>query len=187
MGLAQNVLLEIVRGNVQLDQISQVVGKDNRRVVKAIQVLKQRGLVVIAARGSYAATDEGRAWVAGGKIITAGQGERPRTATRGLRQRAWWVIRARKVVTLPELLTTIAESGEKGASKNLSSYISPLVKAGFIAVLEHRAPGHLLTSPGHRRYQLMRDNGRLAPVVRQTDRVVFDPNTGDVFAYGEAS
>lgn len=185
MGLAQNVLVEVVRGNRRLDQIAEALGKDKAGVVKAIQAIKRRGLVEIPERGAYAPTAEGIAWVSSGKVIKAGQGIRPRTATRGLRQRAWWVIRARKIVTLPELLSTLVDSGEKGASSNLSSYLGPLVKAGFLAVLAHRIPGNALTSSGHRRYQMIRDNGRLAPVVRQGDRVVFDPNTGEVFPYGE--
>lgn len=184
MGLAQAVLVEIVRGTGALCHLAETLGRDKRGVVKAVQQVKRRGLVVIVAPGCYEPTAEGIAWVAEGKEIKAGQGARPRTATRGLRQRAWWVIRARKTVTIPELLSTLVESGEKGASSNLSSYVGPLVKAGFLKVLAHRAPGRALTSNGHRRYQLIRNNGRLAPVVRQTDRVVFDPNTGEVFPYG---
>lgn len=184
MGLAQNVLVEVVRGNGRLEQIAQALGKDKAGVVKAIQTIKRRGLVEIPERGAYVPTAEGLAWVNSGKVIKAGQGIRPRTATRGLRQRAWWVIRARKIVTLPELLSTLVDAGEKGES-NLSSYLGPLVKAGFLTVLANRTPGSALTSPGHRRYQLRRDNGRRAPVVRQTDRVVFDPNTGEIFPYGK--
>lgn len=186
MGIMQDVLVEVARGNGRLNQISETLGKDKAGVVKAIQAIKRRGLVEIPERGAYALTAEGIAWVNAGKVIKAGQGVRPRTATRGLRQRAWWVIRARKIVTLPELLSTLVESGEKGAASNLSSYLGPLVKVGFLAVMKQRAPGSAITSNGHRRYQMIRDNGRLAPVIRQKDRVVFDPNTGEVFPFRSA-
>lgn len=184
MGLAQNALVEIVRGNGQLDGIAVALGRDRRAIVKAIQQVKRRGLAENHGRGAYTPTAEGIAWVNSGREIKAGQGKRPRTATSGLRQRAWWVIRARKTVTLPELLTSLADGTEKDAANNLSSYLGPLVNAGFLRILTSRQPGNALTSSGHRRYQVGRDNGRLAPVVRQTDRVVFDPNTGEVFPYG---
>jgi hypothetical protein len=187
MGLAQNALVAIVRGNRHLGGIAEALGSDRRALVKAIQQVKRRGLVQIDGRGAYTATAAGLDWVNSGREIKPGQGKRPRTATRGLRQRAWWVIRARKTVTLPELLSSLADGTEKNAANNLSGYLGPLVKAGFLVILDKRQPGHLMTSPGHSRYQLRRDNGRLAPVVRQSERVVFDPNTGETFPYGEAS
>ena len=184
MLLAQTVLIQIAGGNGQLDSISTAVGRSKRAIVKAVQVIKRRALVDSPERGVYQATAKGLAWVSSGKVVTAGKvGPRPRTATRGLRQRAWWVIRARKIVTLPELLTSLADGTEKDAASNLSGYLGPLVKTGFLRVLPNRAPGSALTSSGHRRYQVVRDNGRLAPVVRQSERVVFDPNSGEVFSY----
>jgi hypothetical protein len=47
---------------------------------------------------------------------------------------------------------------------------------------EKRVAGTAPTSNGHKRYQVIRNNGRLAPVVRQAAREVFDPNSGEVFA-----
>jgi len=182
---AQTILHLVAGGNEQLEQIAKATGSPKHDVVKAIQRIKKRGLIEIKSSGVYALTAEGVDWVKAGKVIKAGQGKRPRTATRGLRQRAWWVIRARRSFTVPELLSTLADGSEKGASSNLSSYIGPLVKAGFLNVSTKRDPGQALTSPGHRRYQIARDNGRLAPVIRQKDRVVFDPNTEETFPMGD--
>ena len=186
MGLSQNVLTEIVRGNVHLSGISAALGQPKSSVINAVQKIKQRGLLLIDAPGTYVATQAGIDWVASGQVIKSGQGSRRKKASSGLRQRAWWVIRARHTVTLPELLSTLADGSEKAPDNNLGRYLKALVQTGFLQVLAHKAPGAAKTSNGFHRYQLARDNGRRAPVVRQAAREVFDPNTGDVFAYGEA-
>lgn len=179
MGLCQNVLVEIVGGNAQLDQIATAIAAGKPAVVNAVQQLKRRGLVAIDAPGRYVATDAGAAWVASGQIIKGGQAiSRPRTVTRGLRQRAWWVMRARKTLSLPELLATLADGSEKDAAGNLGRYLKRLAQAGFLAAQARR------TGSGHLRYRVTRDNGRLAPVVRQSAGVVFDPNSGEVFPLG---
>jgi hypothetical protein len=181
MGLAQNVLVEIVRGNVLLGTIAQATGSPWRDVVNAVQRIKRRGLVTIVAPGRYAATEAGVAWVDSGSEIKSGQTtRRPRTATRGLRQRAWWVLRARKTLTLAELLATLADGSEKNAADNLRRYLKRLAEAGFLAVSPPRAG----VAP---RYRVVRDNGRKAPVVRQSAGTVYDPNSGEVFALERAS
>jgi len=57
----------------------------------------------------------------------------PRTVCQGLRARAWWVIRRNRVVTLTELLLTLADSKHKCADGNLSRYLRPLVKVGILS------------------------------------------------------
>lgn len=184
---AQNVLEHIVHGNGNLTGIATAMDKAKDGIVAAVQQLKRRGLVEIVSSGNYRATEAGHAWVASGKVVKAGQTDRrPRTATRGLRQRAWWVLRARKIVTLPELLSTLADGDERDARGNLRRYLKALAGAGFVHVLEKRSPGIAPTSNGHLRYKLVRDNGRLAPVVRQHDGTVFDPNSEEVFPAQEA-
>ena len=180
MGLAQDVLVEIVGGNVHLDRISEAVGSSRPDVVNAVQRLKRRELVLIDAPGCYIATSAGIAWVSSGQKLSSGQATpRPRNTTRGLRQRAWWVIRARKTFSLPELLLTLADGSEKDAAGNLGRYLKRLSQAGFLALTGRRA------ETGHLRYRVTRNNGRLAPVVRTKTREVFDPNTGEVFPLGD--
>lgn len=182
---AQAVLLEIVRGTRELVAIATAVSGRNKDVVMAVQRLKGRGLVRIEGRGLYVATDLGHAFVAQGRQIAGGQDSpRPRTRTRGLRQRAWWVLRARGVVSLPDLLATLADGSERDAHSNLSRYLRALERTGYLAPLAQRQPGQAPTSNGHKRYRLVRDTGRQAPVVRQTHSTVFDPNSGEVFALG---
>lgn len=114
---------------------------------------------------------------------SAGQ-KMPRSVTTGLRQRAWWVLRARGTVTLPMVLAAIADGTEKAASSNIGRYLRALERAGFVARASQRERGQALTSNGHVRYRLVRNNGRLAPVHRQSTGEVFDPNTGEVFGLG---
>ncbi|OHD24108.1 MAG: hypothetical protein A2Y38_12285 [Spirochaetes bacterium GWB1_59_5] len=105
----------------------------------------------------------------------------PRTVTLGLRQRAWWVMRRRISVTLPELLSTLADGTERDAASNLGRYLRALEKAGIIRREAARQPGAATTSNGHIRYQLIINAGRKAPVWRIKSEVVYDPNSGIVY------
>lgn len=107
----------------------------------------------------------------------------PRKKTHGLRQQAWWVMRRRVVFTLPELLATVASGTERDAQGNLGKYVKALADAGLLAI-DGRAAPESLTSNGCIRYRVVIDNGRKAPVWRQRNGGVYDPNTGD--CYGSA-
>lgn len=105
----------------------------------------------------------------------------PRTVTTGLRQRAWWVLRARGTVTIPGVLSAIADGTEKAAASNIRRYFKALEYAGILTILPDRDRGKVATGQGFVRYRLVRNNGRMAPVVRQSMGEVFDPNTDEVF------
>lgn len=104
----------------------------------------------------------------------------PRKVAQGLRQRAWWVMRRKKIFTLAELLATLATGSEKAAGSNLGKYLKALCLAGFIVGARQKTPGEALTSNGHLRYRLLIDNGRAAPLWRASRHEVFDPNSGAV-------
>ncbi|MFZ4539300.1 hypothetical protein [Propionivibrio sp.] len=176
MTAPQLVLVEIGAGNALINGIAGALSLTNLVVVRSVQILKRRRFVVSEAYGVYRPTAAGSEWLASGRIIPDGHSfPRPRTQSRGLRQRAWWVIRARRTVTLPGLLTSLADGTEKNASGNLSKYLRSLSLAGFLKVLALKAGNGVL------RYQVVRNNGRGAPVVRQAVGEVYDPNTGEVF------
>lgn len=183
MGPSQQILVALAGGTDELHALALKVGTNSDQVVIAVQRMKRRGLVEIVGRGRYKVTDAGRAFLASGQRITSGQAAtRPRQQTRGMRQRAWWVLRARQTVSIRDLLTALADGTEKDAATNLARYLRTLARAGFLVELP-RAPGTSLTSPGFKRYRLVRNNGRQAPVVRQHQRTVFDPNTGEAFPF----
>lgn len=190
MSLATNVLQQIAAGNSTLAGLDFTLGAGRKAIVKAVQVLKRRGLaqthqvrageVSGPAPGTYRLTEAGEAFAESGRDINPGQGERPRQKTVGLRERAWWHFRAHKVATMKELLNTHAEGDEKAAHINVYKYLMALEKAGILARLAHRAPAR--QSKGLVLWRLARDLGPKAPVWRQVAKTVFDPNSGKVFA-----
>lgn len=190
MSLATNVLRQIAAGNATLDGLVFSLGAGRKEIVKAVQVLKRRGLaqthqvrageVSGPAPGTYRLTDTGEAFAESGREINPGQGERPRQKTAGLRERAWWHFRAHKVASMRELLTTHADGDEKAAHINVYKYLMALERAGILARLPYRAPAR--QSRGMVLWRLARDLGPKAPVWRQVAKTVFDPNSGKVFA-----
>ena len=103
----------------------------------------------------------------------------PRTVTRGLRARAWWVLRKNRSMTLAELQLTLCSGKEKNPDNNLRRWLNALVSAGFMTrALESDGK---LTSNGSYRYTLVNDLGAKPPVVRPSAQTVYDPNSGQVF------
>lgn len=112
--------------------------------------------------------------------MTKGQ-KAPRTVTKGLRQRVWWVLRNRQEATIPQLLSTLADGKEKSAASNVGKYMRALERAGILKRASKREPGSSLTSNGDIRYLLVIDCGQSAPVWRQADRTVYAPDLDTVY------
>lgn len=117
-----------------------------------------------------------------------GRGRPVPDRAKGLRERAWWVMRERRKFTLNLLLETLASGTEKDASGNLLKYIHVLERAGVLARSKHRlpAPEGLTGSTGYTVWVLVRDLGRQAPVWRRSQGGLYDPNTGAVVAASQA-
>lgn len=109
----------------------------------------------------------------------------PRKRTRGLRAKAWWVMRAQRHWTLESLLSIVADGRERDAASNLRKYLNPLARAGVIARDGREAPTSL-TSNGAWRYRLVRDLGPHAPVVRASELTVYDPNSDSAWSYADS-
>ncbi len=109
---------------------------------------------------------------------------RTRKQARGLRERAWWVMRRRGAFTLPELLATVADGSHKDALGNLGKYLRALSKAGVLTVDAKRVTGGPLTSNGLLRYRVAIDVGHKAPLWRASLNVVYDPNSDTTIALG---
>ena len=110
--------------------------------------------------------------------VRRGRGRPLAKKTRGLRERAWWVMREVPRFTLDDLLLTLVDGGQKDAPSNLQKYIHALERVGVLERLQRRAPGNSPTSNGHVIWRLARDLGRKAPIWRGAQQVLFDPNTG---------
>ncbi len=94
-----------------------------------------------------------------------------------LRQRAWWLIRQQRTFTLHDLMTTLCDGTEKNAYISLMKYVVLLERVGVLHRLKRKAPGLSNLSRGHVIWRLMRDLGRIPPVARYRDTVIFDPNS----------
>ena len=169
--ISQAVLAAIGAGARSYDEIVAHAGLDKKQINAAMFRLRRRGLVVGDAAG-HLLTDAGRAWLASGRPLAAGQGPRVRK-TAGLRERAWWLMRETQQFTLGELLTTLASGTERDADSNLRKYIAALVAVGVLRPLKRRQGGTLVI------WRLVRDLGRHAPT-RRKDGAVFDFNSGEV-------
>lgn len=97
---------------------------------------------------------------------------------RGLRQKCWNTMRIVKKFCLNDLLDINAAGGEKDAPSSVLKYLSQLERAGVVRRLARRAQGDAMTSPGYVIWLLARDLGLDAPVWRQKEKVLWDPNSG---------
>ncbi|HGX92272.1 MAG TPA: hypothetical protein ENK35_03045 [Candidatus Tenderia sp.] len=156
-------------------------------IINAMQVLKRRGLAEIEKPGHYRITEDGRKHLVAQAAIRSGSHEsKPRTVTKGLRKRAWWLIRKNKKVTLASLLSTLATGDEKSPESNIRKYLRQLTRAGYLTELKRR-PGQAKTSNGFKTWLLINDPGPLPPVWRQKDKTIYDPNSGETIPlYKEA-
>ena len=97
------------------------------------------------------------------------QGQRAlRTKTKGLRAKAWWVLRKNRVTTIDDLMLTICSGEEKRPRTNLREWLNALVASGLLK--RHLKEKSHLTS-----YELLSDIGHKSPVVRKEG--VYDPNS----------
>ena len=99
-----------------------------------------------------------------------------------MRQRAWWLIRQQRTFTLHDLLTTLCDGTEKNAYHSLMKYVALLERVGVLQRLKRKAPGLSNLRRGHVIWRLMRDLGRMPPVARYRDTVLFDPNSKTTLA-----
>jgi hypothetical protein len=93
-----------------------------------------------------------------------------------MREKAWWLMRQKRKFTLNCLLETLAGGGERDAKSNLLQYIRRLERAAVLVRSSQRLRGDSMTSPGYVVWILVRDVGRMAPVWRSVQQVLWDPN-----------
>lgn len=96
----------------------------------------------------------------------------------GLNERAWWLIRRRKSVTVKEVLSVVSDGSQKTASYMLSRYFKALTNAGILTA-ERRGYGRTL------HYHLARNVGAVAPKWQRSQKQVYDPNNQQVYPLGE--
>lgn len=147
---------------------------------------KQEAFGDIMTQARYRATDAGRDFVAAGKKITCARKDktrRPCVIPGTDRQRFWSALRLMRKATLPAIVEAASRKGDDPARmmRNLGNFMRALQRAGIVVVLPVREPGHALTSNGFKRYALINDIGRIAPIVRKHG--IFNPNNNEHIAY----
>jgi hypothetical protein len=106
---------------------------------------------------------------------------------KGIRVKAWRAMRGFKKTsdhqpnfTLGDILDIVATGTQKDSPSNLLKYLACLERHGIITRLARRVPGIALTSPGAVIWQLTQDLGWYAPVWRQAQKVLWNPNTNSI-------
>lgn len=165
-----------------VDQMVERLGISRRQAMDAASRLIRRDYLEKMAVGCFQLTDAGIAAAASGKVITSG----PMGKTGAIpvhkdtfRQRAWTSMRFNRRFTIGQIVRAAAREGEKNARENARKYIAQLCRAGFVKEMPRRAPGTAIGSSGFKRFMLVRDTGRRAPVFRAEMQVMRDFNTGE--------
>ena len=97
-----------------------------------------------------------------------------------LRQKAWRAMQIKGKFTLSDLVRNVVTAADKARNprNNLGRYVAGLTRIGILVELKRRAAPTSLTSNGEKRWTLVRDLGRQAPVMRRDGLSVYDPNSG---------
>ncbi len=184
-GAVPTALLQHLQSGVCLtvDQMAEALGITKQQAMNAALKLMGRDYLVKMAVGCFQLSDAGIAAALAGTVITSGpKGKTGAIATHGntFRQRAWTSIRFNKRFTIGQIVRAAARTDEKNARENARKYIAQLCWAGLVKELPRRLAGTAQNSNGFKRFVLIRDTGRRAPVYRSELRVMHDFNTGEV-------
>lgn len=146
-----------------------------RHVTNGYVVRKKAGCYQVTAKGKEA---HRRGYTSGPQGPLTGE-RKPQRDT--LRARVWKALRIKKRATLGELIAYAAVEGtdDENALRNASRYVRGLRAAGVVKKLVRREPGTAPTSNGHHVYLLVRDLGPLAPYLRRSGEVLYNPNAGE--------
>lgn len=183
-GAVATALLHHMRGGacMTVDQIAEHFGIRRPQAYAAAACLLRRDYLIKMAVGCFQLSDAGLEAAISGKVIKSGPkgktGAIPRQKDT-FRQRAWTSMRFNGRFTISQIVRAAARADDANARENARKYISQLCQAGFVKELPKRAPGTAISSNGFKRFMLVRNSGRLAPVWRQEFRTMHDFNTGE--------
>lgn len=165
----------------RISALAQETGLTNRQVSTAASQLRLRNYLADTQAGFFKLNDAGKEAVRLNVKITCG----PIAPTNviknrvdSLRERAWRAMRFRGQFTLNDIVGD-AQKAEKDPQSNLTRYIGYLLRAGYVVRLPVNRRGTKLTSPGFKRYHLLKNTGPQAPVYRPKRSILHDFNTGE--------
>ncbi|WP_119167082.1 helix-turn-helix domain-containing protein [Algihabitans albus] len=168
---------------VTVPDLAEELTMPRKEVSKALVVLHERGLAKRQRPGCYLVTEAGMLARRNGEAIASGPrsahtGRRNANAQPTLRDKAWRAMRSLDKFTLGDLIE-LTGGGGRDPESNLRRYLRGLKAAGYLAELRFREPGTAPSSPGAKRYRLIKNSGPLPPRISQKRDDLYDPNTGE--------
>jgi len=194
----QQTVLKAINDNadnseMNLADLAIKTGLSHRKVSNGACKLITRSFIIRANKGCYQITLAGKKAVLDGTVLKSGpqkkltqsKPRRPKKET--FRDRLWRAMRihyaAGKKFTIPDLVGLASKGDEKDPAENTRKFIRTLIYGGFIKEMPRRGKGSALTSNGFKRFMMVKDTGRLAPIHRPSKKETYDPNTDEVFPW----
>ncbi|PTV94047.1 hypothetical protein C8J27_11098 [Rhodobacter aestuarii] len=190
-GTVPNALIDVLcDGETHyLDALCETMIYSKEQIIRAAVKLADHGLMDRHSEpGEYRLSERGLIQVRNGFRVNSGPAKahgKIRRQHDTFRVRAWKAMRVLGIFTMGEVISA-AERGEADPNYNLRHYLRVLVAAGYVIDLTSKVQGTKLTSPGFKRFRLIKNTGALAPVYRPRPKVLFDFNTGIEIKIGEA-
>lgn len=183
-GKAPTALLQVLSRGVCLTiaELEAELDLTRRQISDAASCLLRRDYLMRMEVGCYQLTETGLAAANSGEVITSG----PRGPHYGvrrvkntLRERAWRSMRFQRRFTIPDIVSSAAIETDGNPHASIARYLRVLRDAGYVKPSTRRVDRIAETSNGFKVWILIRDTGRLAPVVLSKSNAVRDLNLGE--------
>lgn len=173
---------------VTIGALAEQLNDDNRRVVRSMDVLRRRGLVVRLDTGLYKLTTAGEKTRAEGIKLKSGPRKRHGAMARKpapFREALWRALRMLEATTVPDLLSLMPPNVHgRNPESNAYNYLRRLKDAGYVIELTMREAGTAITSNGFKRYRLLNNTGPKAPFWSPKHKKLIDPNLNEEVGNG---
>ncbi|WP_444460357.1 hypothetical protein [Rhodobacter capsulatus] len=189
-GTVPNELISVLKDGQThyLESLCDRMAFSREQIIRAAVKLADHGLMDRQTEpGEYRLSERGLIQVMAGFRVKSGPEKahgKIRRQHDTFRVRAWKAMRILGIFSMGEVIAA-AGRGEGDPSYNLRHYLRVLAAAGYVVELSRRTEGTKLTSPGFKRFHLIRNTGALAPVYRPGKKVLFDFNKGLEISLGE--
>ncbi len=194
----QERILKAVNDNadpqgLNLNDLAEKTTLNHREASQATCRLIRRHFMVRGEKGCYRITVLGKNAVKDGTVSKSGpqsgltQSKPRQRKKETLRDRLWRAMRVMYAsgnkFTIPDLISLAGKGDERNPEDNTRKYIRALVQGGFVSEMPLKERGDSITSNGFKRFRVVKDTGRLAPVLRQAKEETYDPNTEESFKW----
>lgn len=172
-------------GRVTVALVAAARKVDRRNAQRCLDVLRRRGLVERIETGVYRVTEAGRVAAAKGARVRSGPCG-PHTGRRRPRDdsfaaRLWTALCNVQKATVPDLLVIAARPDDRDPAGMARRYLKALERGRYVVALPSRERGTAPTSPGFKKWLLVKETGPEAPILNVTKGTLRDPNTREVF------